>query len=99
MGRPATIIQGLCKRDGVQGQGEGAQAVLVSDSRITAADNHAKRDFGSSKGIRCSMNLAGVVRTREGQKSQNLVMTGEGGEGMELSWYSGTKTRDTHVGR
>ena len=62
------VFKVCAKETGIKGRGEGAQAVLVSDSRITAADNHARRDFGSSKGIGCSMNLAGVVRTREGLK-------------------------------
>ena len=50
MGSPATNIRDLCKRDGVQGQGESTQAVVASDIRGTAAEDHAKRDFGSSEG-------------------------------------------------
>ena len=42
--------------------------------------------------------MAGVVRAREGQKSQTMVMTGEGGEGTELSRYDGTETGDAQVG-
>ena len=37
------------------------------------------------------------MRAREDWKSQTLVMTGEGGEGKELSWYSGTETGDAQV--
>ena len=50
VGCPTTFIRGLCKRDGVQGRGGGAQAVVFPDSHGTAAGNHAKRDFGSGKG-------------------------------------------------
>ena len=50
VGSPATNIKDLCKGDGVRGWGEGARAVVASDSRITASEDHTKRYFGSSKG-------------------------------------------------
>ena len=50
VGSPVSNIRGLCKRERVQGRGEGAQAVVALESRGTEAEDHAKRDFGSSKG-------------------------------------------------
>ena len=50
VGLPVTGIQGLCKRDGVRGQGEGALAVMALDSRVMAAEYRAKRYFGSCAG-------------------------------------------------
>ena len=43
-------------------------------------------------------NLEGVVRASEGKKSKTLVITSEGGEETELSWYAGTETGDAQVG-
>ena len=42
--------------------------------------------------------MEGVVRDREGRKSRTLVMTGEGGEGTDLSWYAGTEAGESRVG-
>ena len=50
VGCPTTSSRGLCKRDGVQGRGEGAGSVVASDNRGKAAEDHAKRDFGSGEG-------------------------------------------------
>ena len=42
VGAPATNIRGLCKRNRVRGQGEGAIAVAASDSCGKASESHAK---------------------------------------------------------
>ena len=34
----------------------------------------------------------------EGRKSRTLVVTGEGGEGKDFSWYAGTGMGDARVG-
>ena len=39
-----------------------------------------------------------MVKAREGRKSRNLLMIGEGGHGAELSWYDGTEMGDARVG-
>ena len=38
VGYPATIIRGLCERDGVRGQVEGARSVVASYKRGKAAE-------------------------------------------------------------
>ena len=43
-------IRGLCEGDGIRGRGEIAQSVVASDSCGTEAEDHSKRDFGSSVG-------------------------------------------------
>ena len=45
-----TNIRGLRKIDGVRGRGEVAHAAVASESRGTTAEDHVKRDFGSSVG-------------------------------------------------
>ena len=67
--------------------------MVESDSRGMKAEEHANINFVSG-----DRNLVGVVRAREGLNSQTLVMTGEGGEGTDLSRYSGTETGNTQVG-
>ena len=50
MSCPATSIQGFCERDGVRGKGEGARAVVESDSCGKEAEDHNKIYFGNGKG-------------------------------------------------
>ena len=45
-----TNIRAFSKIDGVQGQGDGAREIVVSDSRRTEDEDHAKRDFVISVG-------------------------------------------------
>ena len=54
--------------------------------------------FRKRQGSDGDRNLAGVVRARKGQKSQTLVMTGEGEEGTKLFQYGGTEPGDAQVG-
>ena len=42
--------------------------------------------------------MSGVLRAKKGWKSRTMVVTGEGGEGTELSSCAGTETGDAQVG-
>ena len=50
MGGTTANIRGLYKRDGIRGMGEVERTVVDTDSYGTAAEDQAKRDFGSSVG-------------------------------------------------